>query len=320
MHFLDALRSTSQTTLIAVVHKCSQYSRVFVAVSVLSTVSACGGGAASATASPSTPVSSGNSTPVVSAPALPGAGVPTNWKLVWADEFDRTGLPDASKWMFDTERNKAGWYNNEAQYYAKDRLENAQVGNGLLTITARKEQLSSAPDFGGQAYTSARLLTRGKASWTYGYFEIRAKLPCGLGTWPAIWTLGSKGVWPDDGEIDIMEHVGKNKGKILGSAYSAFYNWPSGTGNTKETVVNDACDTFHIYQLFWNQEQVAIGVDNKYYFQFVNPKNGDYKKWPFDQPQYLILNLAIGGDLGGTVDDSIFPSKFDIDYVRVYQQ
>ncbi|MBC3873558.1 glycoside hydrolase family 16 protein [Undibacterium sp. LX15W] len=287
-----------------------------------SIVSACGGSSASTASSAtstSTPVSNGNSTPVVSAPALPGAGVPTNWKLVWADEFDRSGLPDASKWMFDTERNKAGWYNNEAQYYAKDRLENSMVENGLLTITARKEQLSAAPDFGGQAYTSARLLTRGKASWTYGYFEIRAKLPCGLGTWPAIWTLGSKGVWPDDGEIDIMEHVGKNKGKILGSAYSAFYNWPSGTGNTKETVVNDACDAFHIYQLFWNQEQVAIGVDNKYYFQFINPKNGDYKKWPFDQPQYLILNLAIGGDLGGTVDDSIFPSKFEIDYVRVYQ-
>jgi len=283
-------------------------------------LSACGGGASASTPS-NTAVGSTTpaTTPNQSTPALPGAGIPTNWKLVWADEFDQAGLPNASKWMFDTERNKAGWYNNERQYYSKDRLENAQVDNGLLTITARKEQLNNASDYGGQAYTSARLLTRGKASWTYGYFEIRAKLPCGLGTWPAIWTLGTKGVWPDDGEIDIMEHVGKNKGKILGSGYTAFYNWPNGTGNTKETVVNDVCDAFHTYQLFWDQDQIAIGVDNKYYFQFLNPKNGDYKKWPFDQPQYLILNLAIGGDLGGAVDDSIFPSKFEIDYVRIYQ-
>lgn len=277
------------------------------------------GGAATTNSANSTNNSS-NVPQIVIPPSLPSAGVPANWSLVWADEFDQPGLPNASKWMFDTERNQAGWYNNERQYYSKDRLENAQVSNGILTITARKERLTSAADYGGQAYSSARLLTRGKASWTYGYFEIRAKLPCGLGTWPAIWTLGTKGAWPDDGEIDIMEHVGKNKGKILGSAYSGYYNWPAGTGNTKETVVNDACDAFHTYQLFWDQNQLAIGVDNKYYFQFINPKNGDYKKWPFDHPQYLILNLALGGDLGGPIDDSIFPSSFEIDYVRVYQR
>ena len=152
------------------------------------------------------------------------------------------------------------------------------------------------------------------------FFEIRAKLPCGLGTWPAIWMLGTKGAWPDDGEIDIMEHVGKNKGQILGSAYSNYYNWANGTGNTKNTTVADACDAFHNYQLYWDADQLAIGVDGKYYFQFVNAKTGDYKKWPFDQPQYLLLNLAIGGDLGGAVDDNIFPSKFEIDYVRVYQK
>ena len=140
-------------------------------------LSACGGGASASTPS-NTAVGSSTpaTTPSQSTPALPGAGIPTNWKLVWADEFDQAGLPNASKWMFDTERNKAGWYNNERQYYSKDRLENAQVDNGLLTITARKEQLNNASDYGGQAYTSARLLTRGKASWTYGYFEIRAKL------------------------------------------------------------------------------------------------------------------------------------------------
>jgi beta-glucanase (GH16 family) len=288
------------------------------------TLSACGGGGAAAATSttPVIPV-----TPIVvttpttpNPPALPSGGQPADWKLVWADEFDKSGLPDSSKWDYDTAANKVGWFNHELQYYSRERVENSTIADGKLTITALKEKLTSASDFGGQAYTSARLLTRGKASWTYGYFEIRAKLPCGFGTWPAIWMLGTKGAWPDDGEIDIMEHVGKKKGEILGSAYTNFYNWAKGTGNTKTTLVPDVCDAFHNYQLYWDKEQLAIGVDGKYYFQFVNPKTGDYQKWPFDQPQYLILNLAIGGDLGGAVDDSIFPSKFEIDYVRVYQK
>ena len=285
------------------------------------TLCACGGGASSAnSASNNTATTPVVTTPVFTAPAFPTGGKPANWKLAWSDEFEQTGLPDASKWVFDTARNKEGWYNHELQYYAKDRLENARVADGKLTITARKEKLSSAPDYGGQAYSSARLLTNGKASWTYGFFEIRAKLPCGLGTWPAIWMLGTKGTWPDDGEIDIMEHVGKTKGQILGSAYTNFYNWANGTGNTKSTTVSDACDNFHNYQLYWDDQQLAIGVDDRYYFQFVNPKTGDYKKWPFDSPQYLILNLAIGGDLGGPVDDNIFPSQFEVEYVRVYQK
>ena len=130
------------------------------------------------------------------------------WTLVWNDEFDVNGLPDASKWGYDTERNQLGWYNNEKQYYSANRLANASVQNGMLTITARKESLTGAADYGGQSYTSARLITRGKASWTYGFSEVRAKLPCSLGTWPAIWMLGTKGSWPDDGEIDIMEQRG----------------------------------------------------------------------------------------------------------------
>lgn len=277
-------------------------------------LNACGSGASGDTksnATPSNPMTNLN---------LPSGGKPANWKLVWSDEFSQTGLPDASKWLFDTERNKAGWYNHELQYYATERLENSQISGGKLIITARKEKLNTNADYGGQSYTSARLLSRGKASWTYGFFEIRAKLPCGLGTWPAIWMLGNKGTWPDDGEIDIMEHVGKNKGQILGSAYTNFYNWANGTGNTKSTTIADACDNFHNYQLYWDENQLAIGVDDHYYFQFINPKTGDVKKWPFDHPQYLILNLAIGGDLGGAVDDMIFPSKFEIDYVRVYQK
>lgn len=251
-------------------------------------------------------------------PATPG-GVPAGWKLIWADEFNVDGLPDASKWGYDTSRNKAGWYNNELQYYSRDRPENARVAGGNLVITALREKLATAPDYGGQSYTSSRLLTQGKAEWTNGFYEIRARLPCGRGTWPAIWMLGKSGSWPLMGEVDIMEHVGKKPGEILGTVHTAAYNHTINTQRGATTMVPDACDAFHNYQLQWDQDQIQIGVDGKVYFQFANPKDGDPAKWPFTGPQYLILNVAIGGDLGGPVDDAIFPVKMEIDYVRVYQ-
>ncbi|GAA5178989.1 hypothetical protein GCM10025771_19670 [Niveibacterium umoris] len=250
--------------------------------------------------------------------AMPAGGVPEGWKLVWADEFDTDGLPDASRWDYDTDRNQAGWYNNELQYYARDRAENAVVRNGKLVIAARKEQLKSASDWGGQNYTSARLVTRGKASWTYGFFEIRAKLPCGLGTWPAIWMLGTGGVWPDDGEIDIMEQVGSAPSTVLGTIHTKLFNHMNGTQRGDNTQVPDACTAFHNYQLNWTKDRIVIGVDNVNYFQFSNPGSG-YGGWPFDKPQYLLLNLAIGGMLGGPVDDKIFPVQMEVEYVRVYQ-
>ncbi len=286
--------------------------RMQVAVAGFFALTACGGGSAGSPPA-NVPVTS---TP----PAMPAGGIPTGWKLVWADEFNTDGLPDASKWGFDTSRNLAGWYNNELQYYARDRLENSRVAGGKLIIQARKEKLTSAADYGGQSYTSARMLTQGKADWTYGFFEIRAKLPCGLGTWPAIWMLGKNGTeWPLMGEIDIMEHVGKKQGEVLGTIHTAAYNHTINTQKGAATMVPDACDAFHNYQLKWDADQIVIGVDNKYYFQFVNPKDGDVKKWPFSAPQYLILNVAIGGDLGGPVNDAIFPVQMEVDYVRVYQ-
>ena len=133
---------------------------------------------------------------------------PADYALVWADDFSNTGLPDPAKWAFDTGRNKLGWYNHELQYYSRERVDNAEARDGKLVITARKESLSSAPDWGRQRYTSARLITRGKAEWTYGFFEVRAKVACGKGTWPAIWMLGSQGDWPAAGELDILEHIG----------------------------------------------------------------------------------------------------------------
>ena len=279
------------------------------AVAVMS-MSACVGGR---TSTPSA------ASPPLICPAIPPGGVPPGWKLVWSDEFNINGLPDPAKWDFDTGRNKLGWHNNELQYYARNRLANSSVSDGKLTITARKEKLLDAADYGGQAYTSARMSTKGKAEWTYGFYEIRAKLPCGLGTWPAIWMLGKAGAWPLQGEIDIMEHVGKKKGEVLGTVHTAAFNHTIGTQKGATTMVPDACDEFHNYQLKWDAEQIVIGVDNRYFFQFVNPKDGDVRKWPFNAPEYLILNVAIGGDLGGPVDDTIFPIKMEVDYVRVYQ-
>jgi beta-glucanase (GH16 family) len=281
---------------------------------------ASGSGAASAPIIPAVPAADPNIDTSVAAPAIAG------WTLVWSDEFSGTGLPNASKWAYDTERNKVGWWNNEKQYYASGRLENSRVEGGRLIITARRESLTSASDFGGQDYTSARLITRGLASWTYGFYEIRAKLPCGLGTWPAIWMLGTGGRWPDDGEIDILEQKGTSaaeKSKILGTVHTRAYNW---TDNTKgvakgaSTSLPNACTDFNKYQLTWDADRITIGVNGLDYFTFLNPKNGSVQEWPFNAPQYLLLNLAMGGDLGGAINDSQLPALMEVDYVRVYRR
>jgi beta-glucanase (GH16 family) len=251
---------------------------------------------------------------------MPKGGKPAGYKLVWSDEFSKPGLPDPAKWDYDVGLNKTGWANEELQYYAKGRLENTRVAHGKLLITARNEKLSGADDFGGQAYTSGRLYTKGKFEFTYGFVEVRAKLPCGLGTWPAIWMLGTTEGWPEQGEIDIMEHTGMKKGEVLGSLHTGAFNWPHNTQITAPTRVESVCDAFHKYQLTWDADHMVIGVDNRNYLQFANPKDGDHHKWPFSDPQYLILNLAIGGMMGGPVDDKIFPVTMEVDYVRVYQR
>jgi beta-glucanase (GH16 family) len=243
-----------------------------------------------------------------------GAG---GYELVWADEFDTDGPPDPAKWMWDTHANKIGWYNKELQYYAADRAENARVEGGRLIITARRETLSDRADHGGQNYTSARLITKGKAEFTYGLIEVRAKLPCGKGSWPAIWTLGATAPWPDGGEIDIMEHVGATPGDIFGTIHNRS---TAGTfGNGGKTRIDTACTAFHDYQLLWTPREIRFAVDGKPYHRYANAGTGS-EQWPFDQPHYLLLNLAIGGAMGGEVDDSIFPASFEIEHVRVYRQ
>lgn len=252
-----------------------------------------------------------------------GAGIQaqdSELDLVWSDEFNYEGLPDSTKWNYDTGDgcpDLCGWGNNELQFYTGKRSNNARVRDGSLIIEARKEL------FAGRSYTSARLVTRGKASWRYGRIEIRADLPSGKGTWPAIWMLPvSKeyGGWPESGEIDIMEHVGHEPKRIYGSVHTKAYNHLEGTQKTDTVSVPGVENTFHIYALEWNPDEIRWYVDGHQYGSFYNHGN-DYRTWPFDQPFYLVLNIAVGGNWGGVegVDDAIWPQQMIIDYVRIYQ-
>lgn len=284
----------------------------FVIGGLLLTVVACGGGLEATTNSLN---NQSNSVFGTTNTQLSG------WTLVWQDEFNKPGLPDSSKWVYDTEYNQRGWWNGELQYYSANRLENARVADGKLLITARQERLTSASDYGNQNYTSARLMTRGKASWTYGRFEIRAKLPCTLGTWPAIWMLGTGGIWPEDGEIDIMEQKGfsnTDKRQVLGTVHMAANNGGNSLGET--TSLPAACTDFNIYQMTWDADKVVMGVNNLDYFTYNNPRNGNRSQWPFDRDQYLLLNVAVGGALGGAIDNAKLPASMEVDYVRVYRK
>ena len=250
-------------------------------------------------------------------------GPPAGYELVWADEFEGTGLPDPARWSWDTAFNKRGWHNEEKQYYADRRAKNARREGGRLIIEAHldEEELRGFPDHGGQRYSSARLITRGKASWKYAYVEARAKLPCGLGTWPAIWTLADVQPmkWPDDGEIDMMEHVAQDPGVVHQTIHTKAYNHVQGTQKAAQKKLADACDAFHLYQLHWTPERIRMGIDGETVFTFDKPSD-DPAEWPFDKSHYLLLNLAVGG-WGGQkgIDDAVFPQRFEVDYVRVWQ-
>ena len=250
-------------------------------------------------------------------PTTPTTPTDTAKKLVWSDEFDKGTTPDTTKWKYNIGTGSNGWGNNESQYYTKDST-NARIENGNLIIEARKESR------GGKNYTSARLLTQDKASWTYGRFEIRAKLPKGIGSWPAIWMLGAniEGTgavgWPACGEIDIMEHTGKEQGAISFSAHSKLLNWTLGTQKTYKTNI-DNVDAFHVYSIDWTKDMIKFYVDGVLYYNVPNDGRG-VDAYPFVAPEFLLLNLAVGGNFAGnTVDDSIFPIRMEVDYVRVYQ-
>jgi beta-glucanase (GH16 family) len=238
-------------------------------------------------------------------------------KLIWSDEFNKAGLPDSTKWGYEVGGN--GWGNNERQFYTSRRPENARVQNGKLIIEARKEA------YQGRDYTSARLLTRGKGEWKHGRIEALAKLPKGVGTWPAVWMLGSdvaKVGWPKGGEIDIMEHVGFDEGVVHGTIHSEAYNHVKKTEKGGAITIKNATTDFHLYAIEWTADRIDFFVDDqKYYTVEKSVLGGSESQWPFEQPFYLILNVAVGGNWGGQkgVDETIWPQRMEVDYVRVYQ-
>ncbi|MEI6274400.1 MAG: glycoside hydrolase family 16 protein [Prolixibacteraceae bacterium] len=255
---------------------------------------------------------------LMAVPFIGGQQPEGSYKLVWSDEFDYTGLPDAKKWSFDVEGNSSGWGNNESQYYTKERIQNAEVKDGQLSITAIRE------DFQGRKYTSARLITKTKGDWLYGRLEIKAKLPEGRGMWPAIWMLPtdwSYGGWPASGEIDVMENVGYDPFVIVASAHTQSYNHVRKTQKSNKISIPDCYTGFHVYALEWEVNEYRVFVDDQLFFTFRNEGTG-YKAWPFDQRFHLLLNVAVGGNWGGTkgIDDTIFPKTMVVDYVRVYQK
>ena len=261
-----------------------------------------------------------NSCKKTSDPSPPGAGgntpVTYDWSFgstpVWTDEFNTDGLPDATKWGYDIGGN--GWGNNELQYYT-DGL-NTSVSGGILKITAKKES------YGGKSYTSARMITKNKGDWSYGRFEIRAKLPTGRGTWPALWMLPTDwayGNWPNSGEIDIMEHVGYDQNKVHITIHTKAFNHTLGTQKSSNKVVPTASTEFHLYRIDWTSYGIRGFIDNEQIFEFMIQGGGpDY--WPFDKRFHLLMNIAVGGSWGGLqgVDDNIFPATMEVDYVRVY--
>lgn len=237
-------------------------------------------------------------------------------KIIWGDEFTENGTLNRDKWGFDIGGH--GWGNNERQFYT-DRPENARVEDGNLLIEARRES------YQGSQYTSARVVSKDKGDFKYGRFEVKAKLPVGVGTWPAIWMLATKTTygtqyWPDNGEIDIMEHVGFDQDVVHGNIHTKSFNHAIGTNKGSKTTVVGASEEFHVYAVNWLPEKIEFEVDGKTYFVFPKETGFNWPEWPFDQNFHLLLNIAIGGNWGGQqgINSNIFPQKMLIDYVRVY--
>ena len=236
------------------------------------------------------------------------------WSLVWSEEFNVNGAPNAANWLYEI--HAPGWVNNELQSYTNSASNSYVQGGNLVITTICPNPTSQTP-----SYTSARINSTN--SWTYGRFEISAKLPKGRGMWPAIWMLYSNGTygnggWPDNGELDIMEEVGYDQGVIHGSAHCNLRN----TGNpyTGTLPVSDCSDAFHVYAMEWSADKIDMFVDQTKYMTVYNNGSG-WQQWPWNTPFHFILNIAVGGSWGGLqgVDNTVFPQSMLIDYVRVYK-
>ena len=252
-----------------------------------------------------------------------------DYALVWADEFDKDGRPNPGNWTYENGHMR----NHEAQWYQP---QNAWCTNGLLVIEARREKVPNTNHEPGSDdwrkkwdhanYTSACLITKGLHSWKYGRFEMRGKIDVRAGLWPAFWTLGIEGTWPDNGEIDIMEYY-QNKllaNLIWGTGKPYVHQHSSARTPLKKLGGSDWADEFHTWRMDWDAESIKLYVDDRLLNEIktnktVNPGNGPIRH-PFRQPHYLLLNLAIHGTCGGDPSGTEFPARFEVDYVRVYQK
>ena len=253
------------------------------------------------------------------------------WQLVWSDEFNIDGAPDKTKWRYE----EGFVRNEELQYYTVNRRENVRVEKGSLVIEARPEKWPNPQYETGHeswqknrrnaAYTSGALETYGLAEWTYGKFEVRAKVPGGRGTWPAAWMLGSsiyQGTpWPLCGEIDIMEYVGYLPKTLHQTVHTQAFNHTKGTQRGASREYTNATAAFHTYTVEWDKDKVVFSIDGDQLLVFKNDGQGK-EHWPFDAPHFILLNYAMGGAWGGVegIDPQAFPSQFLVDWVRVYQK
>lgn len=238
-----------------------------------------------------------------------------SYKLKWSDYFETDGKPNPDNWVYETGGH--GFGNDESQYYT-DRLKNAFVKDGILNIVAFKE------DYENNHYTSAKLTTYKKHQIKYGKIVVKAKIPQGRGSWPAIWLLPDAirtGMpWPYCGEIDLMEHVGKNPNHIHFSLHSEKYNHKVGNQPTHIIERANIFDEFNAYGMEWDESKIAFYFNDELVTTFKKNENDDFNGWPFDQDFYLILNLAIGGGWGGEIDDNIFPNVLQIASVEVFEK
>lgn len=235
-----------------------------------------------------------------------------DYKLVFEENFDYTGTPNPDIWTFQVGEK---WANNESQCYV-DSPENCYVKDGALHIVATKHQTDTCK------YRSARLMTKNKKHFKYGRFVVRAKMPKGKGAWPAIWFLGtdSQYRWPHVGEIDLLEYAGNRPEKVTCAIHTGTYNHRIGTDIGTSKVLKDASDNFHDYILEWSENELRFLVDYEEILK-VNKKPGDtHDEWPFDDPYYMIINLAVGGWYGGLIRDEDLPFHFEIAFIRYFEE
>ena len=242
------------------------------------------------------------------------------WALVWNDEFDGPAL-NLEKWSYEIGGH--GWGNNELQYYSDDDS-TAFIQDGKLVIRADLVPQGTGSSDNLRYFSSARLRTSGKGDWRYGRIEVKAKLALGQGIWPAIWMLPTDwmyGGWPESGEIDIMEHVGYDPGRVHGSIHTGSYNHKINTQRGGSKLLDKISSKFYVYAIEWYEDRIDFLIDDAKYFSFQNDGKNDFNTWPFNQRFHLLINIAVGGNWPGSPDETTqFPTEMEVEYVRVYEK